>query len=286
MTLPKWRVSFGNPGEAGPAAAGAGDDGSADASIQAITREVNIASRFVFTPRSPNILIPKQPISITFNYNTTWTTGIIVVGTPFSGTAPTASSTPCTSLVLPVGHGTGSCKLIVAALNVRVTAIRFQVWNSAKTALLFQAMLPVNYLFSNQATLVRSITTTPSAPAVQVLGKGVSVKFTYRTSQAGGVRIVAIPYSGAAPTANYTTCASPIYATGTGTGTCRFVVSTAPADISSVHIEMWDATLTTKLWTVLDSAKPGEVSMLPAASALVILAAGVMMTIRALPKVS
>ena len=28
------------------------------------------------------------------------------------------------------------------------------------------------------------------------------------------------------------------------------------------------ATLTTKLWTVLDSAKPGEVSMLPAASAL------------------
>lgn len=229
------------------AAAGPGGDGSISVSPLAIVREPNIVSRVTLSPRSPNILMIKQLVTITFNYNTTWPTGIIVTATPFTGTKATSNSTSCRSKVLPVGHGTGTCAISVNTGNVSVTSLRFQVWDNTMKALLYQTLLPVNYMVSSTANMVWAVTTTPAAPAIQVVGKGISVKFNYRTNHPGGVRILALPYTGGNPTANSVTCTASVYPTGSGSGTCRFVVNTAAAAVTNVIIQMWDTTQTTKL---------------------------------------
>ncbi len=220
---------------------------SSSAPALTISRAANIVWHISLTPRSANILLVSQPVTMAFNYNTTWGMGVIVTAVPFTGTAATVGATGCKTAVLPVGHGTGTCTFSVATAGVVVNALHWQMWDSTAKTILFDAMLPVNYQISNAANLVSGLIISPEPPSIQVLGKGVSVKFSYKTNQAGGVRVFAVPFTGTAPTPNYVTCASTIYAVGSGTGTCRFTVASGAVNVTSVHLEMWNAAQSTML---------------------------------------
>lgn len=231
----------------GAAAAGLGGGISSNVPALTTARATNVVARVVLSPRSPNIVLINQQITLSFFYNTTSTTGAVVTGTAMSGTTATATATNCKTAVLAVGSGTGTCMLSVGTGGVQVTGIRFQMWNAGHTALLFQATLPVNYQIRGGANLVSALILTPYAPNVILLGKGVSVKFNYKTNQAGGVRILAVPFTGTTATPNYVTCGSTVYPTGSGTGTCRFTISSGATGVNSLHIQMWNATKTKML---------------------------------------
>ena len=208
-------------------------------------RSANIVSRVGLAPRSPNIITVNQQITISFAYNTTQPLGVIITAAPFTGAAATASATDCKTAVLPVGHGTGSCTISVGAAPASVDGIRFQMWDSTQKIILFQTMLPVSYQVSNAPNLISGLVLSPVTPNVQLLAKGVTVKFNYQTAQTAGIRIIAVPFTGTTPTPNYATCASVIYTTATGTGSCRFTILSGAVNVTSLHIQMWDATGTT-----------------------------------------
>ncbi len=212
-----------------------------------IARAPNIVSRIALSPLSPNFVKINQPIAISFHYNTTSSLGAIVTATPFTGTAATASATDCKTAVRPGPSGTSTCNISVGVGNVLVTSIHFQMWDSAQKVILWQAVLPVDYRIGNMGTMVDTVAFSPGAPNVRELGTGVSVKFNYQTNQAGGVRIIAVPFTGTAPTPNYTTCFSVIYAIGNGTGSCRFTITSGATAVTSVHIQIWNSGQTTML---------------------------------------
>lgn len=216
------------------------------AGLAVIIRAPNIVSNILLVPRSANIIAVNQQVSISFRYNTSAAAGTIVTATPFSGTAATAGATDCTTALLPVGSGSGTCTISVGTAGVTVNSIHFQMWDSTQKTMLYQEILPVSYLVRGGLNSVTGFTLVPAAPGVVVVNKGVSVKFNYKTNQPAGVRIIAVPFSGTAATLNAATCGATIYAVGSGSGTCRFSVSTA-ANVTSLHIQMWDAAHTTKI---------------------------------------
>ncbi len=229
-----WGVSAAAiPGKAGTAAI--------------MMRAPNIVSSIDFSPRTPNVLAVGQQITISFHYNTTSLTGVIVTAVPFTGAAATANASTCKTAVLPTGKGLGTCTIRVSRGPVAVNSIHFQMWDSTHTTVLFTGVLPVNYQIGGGATLVSGISLSPSSPSVVAIGKGVSVKFNYSTKQAGGVRIIAVPFTGTVVTANSVTCGSTVYPAGSGTGACRFSVMGANTAVNSIHIEVWDAAHVTML---------------------------------------
>ena len=98
--------------------------------------------------------------------------------------------------------------------------------------------------------LVYNISFTPTTPNILKFGKNVTVRFSYDTNQAAGVRIFARPFSGAALTPNYAACPSGIYAAPTGTGSCSFTINSLNANVNRVRFQIYDATLTNLLYEI------------------------------------
>ncbi len=219
---------------------------TADSGPALVTGRVpNIVSSIILSPRSPNIVKVGQPISLAFHYNTTALGGVVISVTPITGTAATPSSATCWTPVLPVGAGTGTCAFSVGAGPVLVNGIMVQMWSGSTN--LFHALLPVNYQVAAGANVVSDLAFSLQTPNVVQIGKGVSAKFNYTTNQAGGVRIILVPFTGTAITPNAVTCGSTIYPTGSGTGSCRFSVSAGVVDVNSLHLQIWDANHVTML---------------------------------------
>jgi len=96
----------------------------------------------------------------------------------------------------------------------------------------------------------------PLSPNVLKFGQNINFTFHYDTTQVGGVRIFIRPISidpvtGAdILTPNYAACGSPLYATGSGTGTCSFTITDVDASVDKIRIQMWDANQTVKLFQI------------------------------------
>ncbi len=218
---------------------------SDNSSILTITRAANIVSAISLSPRSPNFLVPHEQISISFRYNTAAIGGVVVTGIPTTGGVPTPSASFCVSATLPVGAGTGTCTISIGTGPATVNGILFQVWPSAQVwsgqSVLFQGLLPVDYQVDAAANFVSGLAFSLQTPNVVQVGKGVSIKFNYTTNQPAGVRIIAIPFTGTAMSLNAITCGATIYTASSGTGTCRFTIGSGALDVTSLHIQMWDA---------------------------------------------
>jgi hypothetical protein len=199
-------------------------------------------------PRSPNILTFNQNVAVSFAYNTTEAGGVRIFARPFSGNALTPNYAACPSPLYPVGSGTGTCTFTITSGAATVTKIRFQVWDAGLTTLLFQSFIPVNYQFKNNLTLVKTIALAPATPNILLFGQNLTVKFKYRTNQAGGVRIFPRPFTGNALTPNYAACGSPLYPVGSGAGTCTFTITDGTVTVNKIRFQVWDAAQTTLLF--------------------------------------
>ena len=199
-------------------------------------------------PRTPNILPFNKNVTVSFSYQTSEPGGVLIIARPFSGAAPTPNYAACSSPVYPASTGTGSCTFTVTSGATTVTRIRFQMWNTSQTTLLFETFIPVHYQYKGNPTLVRSLVLAPGTPNILRFGQNVTVRFAYRTNQAGGVRIFARPMTGAGLTPNHAACESPLYPVGTGTGSCSFTIQSGAATVDGVRLEIWNANQTTLLF--------------------------------------
>jgi hypothetical protein len=97
---------------------------------------------------------------------------------------------------------------------------------------------------------------TPASPNILKFGQNITVTFNYDTTQVGGVRIFVRPVSidpvtgGDILTPNYAACGSPLYPTGTGTGSCTFTITDVNASVEKLRIQMLDANQTVLLYNI------------------------------------
>jgi hypothetical protein len=207
-----------------------------------------IVTGFTLRPDTPNVLTFGQDVSLSFSYSTRQTGGVRIFARPFTNGALTPNYAAHGSPVYPIGGGSGSGSFTITAGQAVVDQIRIQMWDANQTQLLFEAFLPVYYRFRSSANTVTHVEFAPDTPNVFKYNQKVNLTFNYTTKQAGGVRIWARPFSGASLSPNYGAHGSPVYPTGSGSGTGSFSLSAGPLVVDKVRIQMWDANQTQLLF--------------------------------------
>jgi hypothetical protein len=96
--------------------------------------------------------------------------------------------------------------------------------------------------------LVKNITLTPGNPNFVRLGQDVTVDFDYQTVEPGGVRIFARPFSGGAPSPGYLAGGSPVYPSGSGSGSNSFTINAGTAVVDAIRLQMLNADQSTLLF--------------------------------------
>ena len=92
------------------------------------------------------------------------------------------------------------------------------------------------------------IALTPRTPNVLQLNDQVTFSFSYNTTEAGGVRIFARPFTNGGLTPNYAAHGSGVYPVGSGSGTGFFTITSGASPSTSIRFQMWDVRQTTLLY--------------------------------------
>lgn len=107
----------------------------------------HLVTNIVLTPPTPNILAFDQDVTFTFDYTTTEPGGVRIFGRPYTSTGLASNYAAHGSGIYPVGTGSGSGFFTITSGKVRITRIRFEIWNADQSIRLFRGFIPVNYQF-------------------------------------------------------------------------------------------------------------------------------------------
>ena len=107
----------------------------------------HLVTNIVLTPPTPNILAFDQDVTFTFDYTTTEPGGVRIFGRPYTSTGLASNYAAHGSGIYPAGTGSGSGFFTITSGKVRITRIRFEIWNADQSIRLFRGFIPVNYQF-------------------------------------------------------------------------------------------------------------------------------------------
>ncbi len=192
------------------------------------------------TPDSPNILRTHENVTLSFQYVTNDPSGVRIFARPYTNGAPTPNYGAHGSSVYPTGNGQGSGWFTINSGEVVVDQIRIHMVNAAQTETLFEAFLPVYYLFTDAAHAVTHISLTPDTPDVLGFKENVDFDFEYITRNQDGVRIWLRPFTNGDLTPNYGAHSSPIHPAGAGDGSGFFNISSGNVVVDQIRVQMWD----------------------------------------------
>jgi hypothetical protein len=88
------------------------------------------------------------------------------------------------------------------------------------------------------ANIITQIVLNPSTPNILANNQNVTLDFTYKTNNPGGVRIIARPMTGGALTPNYASSDSALLPTGTGSASQSFTITSGDVTVDQVHFEI------------------------------------------------
>ncbi len=200
-------------------------------------------------PDTPNILYDNQNVDVNFSYSTTEAGGVRIFIRPFTNGALSPNYAAHPSPLYPTSAtGSGTGWFTITSGTTVVDEIRIQMWDANQTTLLFETFIPVYYLYSDQVDMVTHIALSPDTPDVLKFDQNVNLTFNYITRQPGGVRIWARPFTNGALTPNYAAHGSPLYPTGSGSGSGFFTITTGQVVVDQIRIQMWDDNQTTLLF--------------------------------------
>ncbi|MEI6179182.1 MAG: hypothetical protein WCP31_00415, partial [Chloroflexales bacterium] len=97
--------------------------------------------------------------------------------------------------------------------------------------------------------LVTNISLSPAAPNLLANNQNVTLAFTYSTTEVGGVRIFARPFTNGALSPNYAAQGSPLYPQSAGNSASgSFTITTGQVVVDQIHLQMWNNAQTTLLF--------------------------------------
>jgi hypothetical protein len=194
------------------------------------------------SPASPAGLVFNQNVNVTFNYKTNSPSGARIFVRPFSSGALTPNYAASGSPLYSTGSGGGSGSLTITSGDVVVDQLRFQMYDANQTQLLLEFFVPVNYRFAAHA--ITNIQMTPASPASMLLSQNVNLTFDYTTNKPGGVRIFVRPFTGGGLSPGYAASGSPLYSTGSSSGSGSFTITSGNVAVDRLRFQMYDANQT------------------------------------------
>lgn len=190
---------------------------------------------------NPNFVPVGQDVTVEFDYQTVEAGGVRIFARPFTGGALTPDYGAHGSALYPAGSGSGSGFFRINSGNVVVDEIRLQMLNADQSELLFEAFIPVHYLFTNADDPVYDIELSPATPNILRHGDPVDIAFNYTTDEPGGVRIFIRPFSGGDLTPDYGAHGSPIYPAGSGSDSGFFRINSGDVIVDEIRVRMTSA---------------------------------------------
>jgi hypothetical protein len=117
-------------------------------------------------------------------------------------------------------------------------------WKTFTTA----AIILLSLSMPAAAHSVTRISLTPPTPNILTHGQRVTISFSYATTQPGGVRIFARPFTAGAASPGYSASPAGISPTGSGTSSQYFTINSGDVTVDQIRIQMWNAAQTTVLF--------------------------------------
>jgi len=198
----------------------------------------NSIANFVLSPASPAALLPDEHVRITFDYATTEPGGVRILAQPFTNGAPTPDCVVDGPRHYPAGKHSASVSFATTAEDVVVDHVRFQMYNADQSVLLFETSVPVEYGFGNYIT---NLVLSPPSPAALHNNEHAYIAFDYATTEPGGVRILAQPFTDRAPTPDYAAQGSPVYPAGKGSDIGYFTITSGDVVVDQIRFQMYNA---------------------------------------------
>lgn len=234
-------------------------------------------SNIEFSPASPSALPFNQSISVTFNYSTAQAGGIRIFARPMTNGTTTPNYGASGSPLYASGSGSGSGNFTVTSGETTVDQIRFQITNADQSALLGEFFVPVVLHFHASPTSITNINAASPSPGSLAFNENVDITFNYSTSQAGGVRIFARPMTNGTTTQNYGASGSPLYASGSGSGSGNFTIASGETTVDQIRFQVTNAdqsALLVEFFVPVQYAFPVKFLSVPAAPTVTVTRSG------------
>ncbi len=202
-------------------------------------------------PASPGFLSLNQDITISFSYTTTEAGGVRIFIRPFTEGALTPSYAAEITPLYPTGSGTDTTAFhLTAGTNVHIDQLRIQVFNADQSVMLLETFVDVDFTVNTNSVTITNLN--PASPGRPLLNQYVNINFSYNTLEAGGARVFFSPMTEGAPTPSCAASGSPVYASGGGTGTAKFLIfSGTGVHIDHLRIRMYNEDQSTVLFETL-----------------------------------
>ena len=194
-----------------------------------------------FSPASPSAFSFSKQIDVTFDYKTDEAGGVRIFPRPMTNNSTTPSYAASGSPLYSTGSGTGSGYFTITSGETMIDHVRFQVYTGDNSSLLLEFFIPVTYQFhDNPASLTNIVFGIPS-PAFFKNNQYLDISFNYSTNETGGVRIFPRPMTDNSTTPSYAASGSPLYSTGSGTGSGYFTITSGETTIDHVRFQVYNA---------------------------------------------
>ncbi|MEW6571572.1 MAG: hypothetical protein AB1390_10445 [Nitrospirota bacterium] len=85
---------------------------------------------------------------------------------------------------------------------------------------------------------ISDIQISPASPSALPFNTHVDITFNYSTTEAAGMRIFPRPMTNGALTPNYAASGSPLYATGSGSGSAYFTITSGETTVDQIRFQV------------------------------------------------
>ena len=193
----------------------------------------------LMTPKPPAELLDGSPVTVRFTYVTEEERGVRIFAVPYTKGEVTPGAEVFQSPLYPVGKGEGSASFTVNSMDIRVDQIQMLMTTADQSKVLLELFVDATYFF--YAHNLTNIVMSPPSPAALLNSEYVDITFDYSTTEAGGVRIQSIPYTGGSPSPFYAVCGSPLYPVGSGDGSCYIRIYSGSRVVDQIQLRMYNA---------------------------------------------
>jgi hypothetical protein len=191
------------------------------------------------TPFFPSSIEFGRYVHISFNYDVSTPGGVRIFPRPFTnGNLTPIYGASASDVYTGTGTETGAFFTIYSG-TTNVDHIRFRVTDADQNEVLNEFLVPVGFTYAAHA--ISNITITPSFREGLLHNENVNVGFSYHTTEPSGVVIFVRPFTDGDLSPHYAAHASPTYATGSGSGTGYFTVTSGMVNVDSVRFRMLNA---------------------------------------------
>ncbi|MFO8083122.1 MAG: fibronectin type III domain-containing protein [Desulfobacterales bacterium] len=229
------------------------------------------------SPASPSALPFNQDVNISFNYSTSEAGGIRIFVRPMTNGALASNYAASGSPLYPSGSGSGSGNFTITSNETTIDQVSFQIYNADQSLLLVEFFVPVFFYFNDSPTSITNIQTASPSPASLEYNQRVNIAFDYSTAEAGGIRIFARPITNGALTPNYAASGSPLYPTGSGSGSGDFTITSGETTVDYVRFRITNddqSVLLTEFLLPVQYAFPVQFALTPPSPVLTISQSG------------